>query len=191
MRLLYLAGIAYLLVTAFALRRGPARVSHAIVTPVTRASTATSGGAWFARAKSGCNTLEVETVHRHNPPPTSLEGVGYSAACWALAGRIDNARRQILTLRVDDRWKAAGIVFNVGHPVADMGDDLSAGPIMELVVEFWPNHYMALYHAGAARYALGDFEPAKQHLQAFLQTYDQNDGWTSRGKAMLQEIGSR
>lgn len=191
MRLLYLAGIAYLLVTAFALRRGPARVSHPIVTPVTRASTATSGGAWFARAKSGCNTLEVETVHRHNPPPTSLEGVGYSAACWALAGRIDNARRQILTLRVDDRWKAAGIVFNVGHPVADMGDDLSAGPIMELVVEFWPNHYMALYHAGAARYALGDFGPAKQHLQAFLQTYDQNDGWISRGKAMLQEIGSR
>ncbi len=191
MRLLYLVGIAYLLVTAFALRRGPARVSHPIVTPVTTASTATGGGAWFARAKPGCNTLEVETVHRHNPPPTSLEGVGYSAACWALAGRIDDARRQILTLPVDDRWKAAGIVFNVGHPVADMGDDLSAGPIMELVVEFWPNHYMALYHAGAARYALGDFEPAKQHLQAFLQTYDQNDGWTSSAKAMLQEIGSR
>ncbi len=191
MRLLYLAGIAYLLVTAFALRRGPARVSQPIVTPVTTASTATSGVAWFARAKPGCNTLEVETVHRHNPPPTSLEGVGYSAACWALAGRIDDARRQILTLRVDDRWKAAGIVFNVGHPVADMGDDLSAGPIMELVVEFWPNHYMALYHAGAARYALGDLEPANQHLQAFLQTYDQNDGWTSSAKAMLKEIGSR
>lgn len=124
MRLLYLVGIAYLLVTAFTLRRGPARVSHPIVTPVTTASTATGGGAWFARAKPGCNTLEVETVHRHNPPPTSLEGVGYSAACWALAGRIDDARRQILTLPVDDRWKAAGIVFNVGHPVADMGDDL-------------------------------------------------------------------
>lgn len=191
MRLLYLAGIAYLLATAFAVKWGPARVSHPIVTPVTTASTAGSGGAWFARAKSGCNTLEVETVHRHNPPPTSLEGVGYSAACWALAGRIDNARRQILTLGVDDRWRAAGIVFNVGHPVADMGDDLSAGPIMELVVEFWPNHYMALYHAGAARYALGDFEPAKQHLQAFLQTYDQNDGWTSGATAMLQEIDSR
>ena len=189
MRLLYLVGIAYLLVTVFALRRGPARVSHPIVTPVTTASTATGGGAWFARAKSGCNTLEVETVHRHNPPPPSLEGVGYSAACWALAGRIDDARRQILTLRVDDRWKAAGIVFNVGHPVADMGDDLSAGPIMELVVEFWPNHYMALYHAGAARYALGDFEPAGRHLQAFLQTYDQKDGWTSSAKSMLKEIG--
>ncbi len=191
MRLLYLAGMAYLLATAFALTRGLARVSHPIVTPVTTASTATNGGAWFARAKPRCNTLEVETVHRHDPPPTSLEGVGYSAACWALAGRIDDARRQILTLQVDDRWKAAGVVFNVGHPIADMGDDLSAGPIMELVVEFWPNHYMALYHAGAARYALGDFEPAKQHLQAFLQTYDQNDGWTSSAKAMLKEIGSR
>ena len=193
MRFLYMAGIAYLLATAFALTRGLPWVSHPIVTPVTTASTATNGGggAWFERARSRCNTLEVEIVHRHDPPPTSLEGVGYSAACWALAGRIDDARRQILTLPVDDRWKAAGIVFNVGHPVADMGDDLSAGPIMELVVEFWPNHYMALYHAGAARYALGDFEPAKQHLQAFLQTYDQNDGWTSRAKAMLQEIGSR
>ncbi len=191
MRLLYLAGMAYLLATAFALTRGLARVSHPIVTPITTASTATNGDSWFELARSQCNTLEVEIVHRHNPPPTSVDGVGYSAACWALAGRIDDARRQILTLRVDDRWKAAGIVFNVGHPVADMGDDLSAGPIMELVVEFWPNHYMALYHAGAARYALGAFEPAKQHLQAFLQTYDQNDGWTSRAKAMLQEIGSR
>ncbi len=191
MRLLYLAGMTYLLATAFVLMGGPNRVSHPIVTLVTTTTNATTGGAWFARAKSRCNTLEVETVHRHDPPPTSLEGVGYSAACWALAGRIDDARRQILTLRVDDRWKAAGIVFNVGHPIADMGDDLSAGPIMELVVEFWPNHYMALYHAGAARYALGDFEPAGRHLQAFLLAYDQSDGWTSSAKTMLKEIGSR
>ncbi len=191
MRLLYLAGTTYLLATAFVLMGGPARVSHPIVTLVTTTTTTTSGGAWFARAKSRCNTLEVETVHRHDPPQTSLEGVGYSAACWALAGRIDDARRQILTLRGDDRWKAAGVVFNVGHPIADMGDDLSAGPIMELVVEFWPNHYMALYHAGAARYALGDFEAAGRHLKAFLQTYDQSDGWTSSAKTMLKEIGSR
>ena len=61
-----------------------------------------------------------------------------------------------LELPEELRWHAAGVVFNVGHPVADAGDDLAAGPIMELVVEFWPNHYMALYHAGAARYELDD-----------------------------------
>ena len=62
--------------------------------------------------KPFCNTLEVETLHRQTPPPTSRDGAGYSAACWALAGRIDEARDVILRLAGDDRWKAAGIVFD-------------------------------------------------------------------------------
>ena len=57
-------------------------------------------------------------------------------------------------------------MFEIGHPVADAGDDKSAGPIMELVVEFCPNHYMALYHAGASEFALGQGELARQHLES-------------------------
>jgi hypothetical protein len=69
-----------------------------------------------------------------------------------------------------------------------MGDNRSAGPIMELVVEFWPNHYMALYHAGAARFALGDMATAEKQLRAFLEYYHQDDGWTGSARSMLAQI---
>ena len=50
---------------------------------------------------------------------------------------------------------------------------------MELVVEFWPNNYMALYHAGASQYQLGQFERAKVNVTAFTGVYTAADGWTS------------
>jgi hypothetical protein len=146
---------------------------------------------WFERARPHCNALEVEIMLRRDPPPSGMEGVGLGAACWALGGRIDKARALIMTLDNDERWRAAGIVFAIGHPVADMGDDRSAGPIMELVVEFWPNHYMALYHAGAARHALGEYAAAERHLTAFLEYYEQNDGWTKSAKRMLRDMEAK
>ncbi|MDH3427641.1 MAG: hypothetical protein OEM23_04320 [Gemmatimonadota bacterium] len=145
-------------------------------------------GSWFQATKPYCNSVEAETRQQWYPPPAGLEGTGYSAACYALAGKIDRARELILELKADDRWKAAGIVFGVGHPVADAGDDLSAGPIMELVVEFWPNHYMALYHAGISSYQLGEQAAAKQYLEDFLRYYDQNDGWTTDARFVLDQI---
>ena len=98
-------------------------------------SRATSGGSsvyaapttdavqWFRRVKPYCNSVEVQTVQQQSPPPNTAAGAGYHAACYALAGRIDDARRVIDQLSPDDRFKAAGIVFDVGHPVADAGDD--------------------------------------------------------------------
>ena len=59
---------------------------------------------------------------------------------------------------------------------------------MELVVEFWPNHYMALYHAGVSRYQLGEHEAARQHLTDFLRYYDEDDGWTSNAHYVLEQI---
>jgi hypothetical protein len=91
----------------------------------------------------------------------------------------------------DDRWRAAGVVFNVAHPVADAGNDAAAGPIMELVVEFWPNHYMALYHAGMARLGLGDDGGAAEYLVRFLEHYELQDGWTSSARMALEELGAR
>lgn len=145
-------------------------------------------GSWFQTTKAYCNSVEVEMRLQWYPPPQTLDGTGYRAACYALAGKIETARKLILDLEADDRWRAAGIVFGVGHPVADAGDDLAAGPIMELVVEFWPNHYMALYHAGISRYALGEHDAARKHLNAFLEHYQQNDGWTSSARAVLDQI---
>lgn len=191
MRSLYLIGLLYLGVSAYALVRGAVPL-YDDGGGYYFADFASRGGSWYRQVKPYCNALEVEMVHQRHPAPSSMQGTGFSAACWALAGRIDEARQLILTLQGDDRWQAAGIVFEIGHPIADMGDNRSAGPIMELVVEFWPNHYQALYHAGAARFALGEYELAGRHLRDFLSYYDATeDGWTKSARSMLRRIEAR
>ncbi len=152
-----------------------------------------SGAGWFQAMRPYCNSVEVDVRMRNNPAPESFDGMSSAAACYALAGQIDDARATILQLPSDRRWQAAGVVFNAGHPVADAGDDVAAGPIMELVVEFWPNHYMALYHAGASQFELGDHAAAGDYLERFLEHYDYDDGWTKSARNMLRviEVGGR
>ena len=116
------------------------------------------------------------------------QGVGYHAACFALAGKIDDARHLIDGLDQGGRQTAAYIVFNVGHPVADAGDDRSAGPIMELVIDYLPNDYMALYHAGMAEYMLGQRDLSRKNLEAFLKLYQQDDGWRRNGLEVLGRL---
>lgn len=143
---------------------------------------------WFRQVKPYCNSVEVQTVARRLTPPATASGAGYHAACFALAGRIDDARRIIDELAPSDRYKAAGVVFDVAHPVADAGDDRSAGPIMELVIDYWPNHYMALYHAGMAEYMLGQRDLSKHNLQEFLKYYHEHDGWTNNAVEVLERL---
>jgi len=194
MRTLYYLGLFYVALCGALLWQGrPAAPVPVAVQPAHPAPTPATGSApdWFHSIKPFCNALEVETQIRYQPPPSGTEGTGYAAACLALAGKVDKARDLILALPAADRAQAAGIVFEIGHPVADAGDDKSAGPIMELVVEFWPNHYMALYHAGASEYILGQGDLARQHLESFLQYYHENDGWRSNAIEMLQKLGAR
>jgi hypothetical protein len=127
-RPLMIAGLGYLAVCAVVLLRHQPRAVPRVPD---------SPDEWFAAARPTCNAVEVEVSQRQHPAPKTVEGQGYSAACYALAGRIDSARAVINRLPTGDRTRAAGIVFNVGHPVADAGDDRSAGPIMELVLEYW------------------------------------------------------
>lgn len=190
MRTLYLLGCAHLALSLFALWRGPlpARPYAAPGGGAVVVASGTDAVAWFAGIRPSCNALEVAMAQDLRPAPATVDGAGYAAACWALAGRMTEARDRIRALDTEQRWRAAGIVFDVGHPIADMGDDRSAGPIMELVVEFWPNHYMALYHAGAARYALGDLGAAEPHLREFLVLYRQDDGWTANARRMLADM---
>lgn len=154
------------------------------------APSSASAASWFQRTKPSCNAVEVQVRIARSPAPDGWEGRAYEAACFALAGRVDRARSLLADLEGDERWRAAGIVFDAGHPVADAGDDRLAGPLMELVVEFWPNHYMALYHAGMARYGLGDHAAAVAHLRRFLEHYDQNDGWRSNAITVLKRLGA-
>jgi hypothetical protein len=143
---------------------------------------------WFTAVRPHCNSLEVELTLQQNPPPAGWEGTGYAASCWAVAGQIERARALVLELPESDRYSAASIIFNIGHPIADAGDDRSAGPIMQLVVEFQSNNYMALYHAGMSYYAVGQPRLAKKHLEAFLQQYDVQDGWRSNATEILDRL---
>jgi hypothetical protein len=187
-RPLYLLGFGYLAICGAVVlrhRAGPLSApEHGSSTP----SFGGSAGEWFAAMKPYCNAVEVELVQRQHAAPSTLDGQGFSAACYALGGKIDLARAVIGRIAVGDRYRAAGIVFDVAHPVADAGDDRSAGPIMELVVDYWPNHYMALYHAGMSEYALGQPALARTHLKAFLSYYNQNDGWTRNARDVLARL---
>lgn len=199
MRKIYLLGLLYVGLSLVYLMRSPGPVEIADDLPFTVTFTAedppdgdpTDAASWFRSMKAYCNPVEVDTRLTWSPAPRSADGTAYEAACFALAGRMESARERILQLPEDQRWKAAGVVFNVGHPVADAGDDLAAGPIMELVVDFWPNHYMALYHAGAARYALGNHGAAHKYLVSFLEYYDPDDGWRRNALSMIAEIEAR
>jgi len=163
----------------------PARLAPPSVPPPT------SEVAWFRQAKPYCNSVEVQTLSQHVPPaPATTTGAGYHAACFALAGRIADARQIIDRVRPGERAQAAGVVFDVGHPVADAGDDRSAGAIMELVIDYWPTNYMALYHAGMVEYMLGQRKLARRNLEEFLKYYQQPDGWTANARAVLKRLDS-
>ena len=194
MRALYTAGtaciLAFLSTIAWQSMVDPAPVVVSVGTHATPSSPqpATSGRSWFQATKPYCNSLEVETRLQSAPPPAVADGPGWMAACYALAGKTDAARVLISELPAGERGRAAGIVFQVGHPVADAGDDESAGPMMELVLEFWPQNYMARYHAGMSAYILGQHNRAADHLAQFLEDYHQNDGWTRNAKTVLSRL---
>ena len=171
-------------------RAEPARTAVAS-RPATALAPVANERAWFRQAKPFCNTVEVATLEQHvAAPPATVDGAGYHAACFALAGRVDQARQVIDALPAGDRLNAVAIVFDVAHPVADAGDDRSAGPIMEMVVDYWPNHYMALYHAGMSEYMLGQRQRARHNLTEFLKYYHESDGWTSNARAVLRRLDS-
>ncbi len=149
------------------------------------------GGKWFAGIKPFCNAVEVEVRQRHWPPPATVDGAGYSAGCYALAGKIDQARKVIDELPASQRSQAAGIVFEIGHPVADAGDDQSAGPIMRLVISYQPDNYMALYHAGMSEFILGQGDLARTHLRRFLTLYQSDDGWAVNARDVLGRLGDK
>ncbi len=185
-RALYAAGWGYVALCGLVLVRpqaAPARAPH-----VTAAPFRGEAAGWFAEMKPFCNAVEVEVRQQYRPAPEGVQGAGYSAACYALAGKIERARETIEHLSVGDRAAAAGIVFAVGHPVADAGDDESAGPIMRLVVEYQPDNYMALYHAGMSEYILGHPDLARTHLERFLAIYRPEDGWRANAKTVLARL---
>jgi hypothetical protein len=197
-RILYLVGFGYialcvsLVVNAVVSSRSSAVVPPAglpvVVGPAPTPAPLMPGAQWFAAMKPYCNQVEVEVRTRFTPPPSTSEGAGYLAACFALAGKLDRARTIIETMPADQRGSAANVLFEVAHPVADAGDDRASGPMMELVLDYWPNNYMALYHAGMSEHSLGQTALADTHLRAFLRLYNAPDGFTNAARSALAKI---
>jgi hypothetical protein len=147
-----------------------------------------SAQAWLTRMRPRCNAVEAVQAVLREPPPAGADGAGAGAACLALGGKMTAARKLIVALPPGERARAAAVVFNAGHPVADMGDDVSAAPIMQLVLEFWPDNFQALYHAGMSEYALGRPSEARPLLERFLALYHLEDGFTRAARRALQRI---
>jgi hypothetical protein len=59
---------------------------------------------------------------------------------------------------------------------------------MRLVVEYQPDNYMALYHAGISEYMLGHLDYARTHLERFLHLYRYEDGWRGNAREVLGRI---
>jgi serine/threonine protein kinase len=184
-------GVAFLLSSSLQFNGHPTPTVDISAAPSSNIPNTTTGNAWFDRIKPRCNSLEVVTAIKSNPPPANWQAIGYAAACYALAGKIDAADRAIWQLDPAIRPQAAKILFEIGHPVADAGDDRSAGPMMELVLKYWPQNYMAMYHAGMSAYALGDLSLAKRRLTDFLSAYQAQDRWTQNARTVLAKIGNR
>ena len=149
----------------------------------------TTNPSWFDGVRPHCNPVEVATVLRNTPPPSDVVGQGYGASCWALAGRIDQARALIDALPAAEQVTAAGIVFEVGHPVADAGDNVASEPIMDLVLRYQPENFQALYHAGMSAHDLGKADKAREQLSRFLELYRADDFFTQNARKALEELG--
>jgi hypothetical protein len=199
-RFLYLAAFAYLGLCAYAINARTGTPWPAVAFQPAGAHAGpeagpgfdpggATGSGWFVRVRSMCNPVEVDVGMRGTPPPGDFQGRAYQAACYALAGRIDQARGAIVSLPSEQRAGAADILLSIADPVADAGDDRAAGPMMRLVLEFSSDSYIALYHAGMSEYALGERDAARRHLQRFLQVYGAEDGWRGRAKEVLGEMG--
>jgi len=143
-----------------------------------------TAAAWFSDMRPQCSYDAVTLATDLRRPPDSTEGRGYEAACFAMAGRINKARALLLGLDHDARAEGAGLVFDVASELASE-EHPAAGPLFELVVEFWPNHHLALHQAGILRYARGDAAGGRSYLVRFLEAYPEDDSLAGTARSVL------
>jgi len=151
----------------------------------------TDGAAWFARVRERCNSLQVRGVLADTPPPASLDGAAFAAACASLAGDLRLAQKQIAPFPRDQHAYGVWPAFEIAHRMADRRPkDPAVAAIMRFVLDSWPDNYMALYHAGISEFATGDAARATKHLQGFLKLYAKRDGFSTTATNALTELAN-
>jgi thioredoxin-like negative regulator of GroEL len=174
-------------------RRLPGNLENHRMPPFFRILGALIVGASLAGGVSAATAsiLEYEASQAVETPAATVDTAAVSVAAYragffALAGRAGTAREILDALSLSDRERAVELIFATVHPIADSGDEKSAGPIMELVVHYAPTHFMALYHAGMAAHVAGDDDRARIHLANFLEYYHANDSWRANAIEVLK-----
>ena len=151
----------------------------------------TDGAAWFARVRERCNSLQVRGVLADTPPPASIDGAAFAAACASIAGDLRLAQKQIAPFPKDQHAYGVWPAFEIAHRMADKRPkDPAVAAIMRFVLDSWPDNYMALYHAGIAEFAAGDVPRATKHLQGFLKLYSKRDGFSTTATNALAELAN-
>ncbi len=140
---------------------------------------------WLATIRPSCTRGEVMLATDLNPAPTTGEGPALEAACFAIAGDIAKARSLVLAMEPGQRPEAAGVILDVALESYPADSDPAVAPVMDLVLEFWPNHPLALYHAGAVRYRSGDARAAAPYLERFLIGAGPADSLAREARRML------
>lgn len=141
---------------------------------------------WLATIKPSCNREDVMLATDLHPAPTTGDGPALEAACFAIAGDIAKARALVLAMEPGQRSEAAGVILDIALDSRDADTDPSVGPVMDLVLEFWPNHYLALYYAGRSRYLSGDVDGAASYLERFILGYPRDDALVREAHRMLE-----
>ena len=59
---------------------------------------------------------------------------------------------------------------------------------MELVVQYQPNNYMALYHAGMSNYVLGHLPKAISQLERFRKLYKRGDFFGKQADKAIERM---
>lgn len=143
--------------------------------------------AWFDAIRSRCTAEEVRLAADLNRPPAGPVGTGYKAACFALAGEIPEARSLLLSLAEGNRSEGVASVWEVTQKLASQERHDVAGPLAELVLEFWPEWQLALYEAGMGRWTTGDRVVARDYLVRFLETHPPDDALADKARQLIRQ----
>src|SRR6266550_1007077 len=92
-RPLYLLAFGYLAICGAVVLRHRARPLGGLEHGPVAVTFGGSTGPWFAAIKPYCNAVEVELAQRQHPAPSTPDGQGFSAACYALGGKIATRSR--------------------------------------------------------------------------------------------------
>jgi len=150
---------------------------------------------WREIARKKCNPVEIGVLMKRTSAPDSVLGQSYKAACYTLAGNIEEARKVIDSLPQKDRTEASSMVFRLIHYISDSGDEISARPAMKMTIDYQPEHYMALYHAGMAEYELAtqgakdaSLSQSEEYLSRFLKIFKKEEIHRKKAIEVLAKI---